>query len=1073
VRSPELERKVLVVDADAGMRLVAQKALGGAGMTVHGVADAEAGMRALASVEPHVLVLELEFPGKDGLWLLRRLRDEYMGMRPRVVVCARAEAIAGRISDLGVDALVLKPASPATLAAACQESGWLGERAREPEQLRELVRLSVLAGDLTQAFTTTAKRLALTFRMGECVMVATAGERQVLGCARGPVDESPEARIWDICQVALDAGSPVLVSGEEGRPQTHVAVPIESVGGTRLGVILLVDDGPRLLSPELCDALRALGQRLYGELAWRAVHDRIAADRDRLRESSMIDPLLGVWTRAALDQALPGEVSGSQRRGEPMTIAVMNLRGLRHINERYGHVVGDEALRHFAGITRRALRTQDLVARYAGDSLVVVLQGAGPADARTVIERIQNEIVTTPLEIGGSETKVPVQVTAGLAPLLGEDDSGEAAIARALWAVNAAKRRREAIVVAESADVGSTVAAGPSLEPGTTLGGMYQILHEISRGAMGVVYRAEDLGLGRPVALKTLRPDLARDRNFVERFRIEAATLAAIRHEHLVQVYAFGTDGEDVYFVMELVEGEPLEDRVEMARHEEQPLPLGLVAQTTLQIGDALEAMHKAGVLHRDVKPANILLDRERSRAVLVDVGIAKKRGTAHDPAGTPGFTAPESFIGGQEGPSSDAYSLAATAYTLLTATAPFGDGSLEQILGRQQSEGPTPPRQWRPDMPREVEDVLMRALDPVPARRFPSTTAFAKALARALERWSESAGVPTEIPHEQHTERREPAAAIARAPTYATPVAVSVVPPRPGATPVMGIPIVPDPTAAAPVAAAPPPPPSPPRPAAPPPPPAAAVTPAPPAPPPVVAAVDERQRGPSGPHKVVGGAGRRSGSHSVPPGVAPPRVMPMREPDTPPPEGVPHTRGVLFRSAYRVLGARQGAAWVMHVSRKHATLAQALQPQQTLLSWHPTELFLLMLRLVAESGRDARAFGRELGRVAASATFSRFFGADPAALNPGEVLQATDLVWKRYHTWGTVNVEKAGDHARVVTIADGPTDELVWSPAAGILEQVAVLAGATQAAVAVLSKDARVTGRCQFQISWMPPKAR
>src|SRR6185295_3515530 len=157
---------------------------------------------------------------------------------------------------------------------------------------------------------------------------------------------------------------------------------------------------------------------------------------------------------------------------------------------------------------------------------------------------------------------IGIQVSAGMSTLLGEDDTGEAAVSRALIAMRAAKRRREGLVVAEeSADSDAALADAGGLEAGATLGGMYQILHEISRGAMGVVYRAEDLGLSRIVAIKTLRPDLAGDKALVRRFRSEAATLAALHHEHLVQVHAFGVDGETVYFVMELVEGESLEDR--------------------------------------------------------------------------------------------------------------------------------------------------------------------------------------------------------------------------------------------------------------------------------------------------------------------------------------------------------------------------------------------------------------------------------------------------------------------------------------------------------------------------------
>src|SRR5262249_46474566 len=140
---------------------------------------------------------------------------------------------------------------------------------------------------------------------------------------------------------------------------------------------------------------------------------------------------------------------------------------------------------------------------------------------------------------------------------------------------------------------------------GTTLGDVYQIRHEINRGAFGVVYRAEDLALGRQVALKLLRPDLARDTNFVEGFRTEAATLARIRHPNLVQVYTFGVDGSNVYFAMELVEGQGLDRRIGAAVRRRRYLPLPEVGGIIQQVADALEAVHRAGMLHRDVKPEN------------------------------------------------------------------------------------------------------------------------------------------------------------------------------------------------------------------------------------------------------------------------------------------------------------------------------------------------------------------------------------------------------------------------------------------------------------------------------------
>ena len=155
---------------------------------------------------------------------------------------------------------------------------------------------------------------------------------------------------------------------------------------------------------------------------------------------------------------------------------------------------------------------------------------------------------------------------------------------------------------------------------------------------MGVVYRGEDLGLGRPVAIKVLRSDLASDRDLVERFRAEAGILASLHHKNLVQVYALGEHAGEVYFVMELVEGQPLSEVLRATLERREWFPTEAIAQIALEIGDALDAMHALGLIHRDVKPANILLDRERDRAVLVDVGVAVKAGDTRDAAGTPGL---------------------------------------------------------------------------------------------------------------------------------------------------------------------------------------------------------------------------------------------------------------------------------------------------------------------------------------------------------------------------------------------------------------------------------------------------
>ena len=212
--------------------------------------------------------------------------------------------------------------------------------------------------------------------------------------------------------------------------------------------------------------------------------------------------------------------------------------------------------------------------------------------------------------------------------------------------------------------------------------------------------------------------------------------LASLHHPNLVQVYALGEHAGDVYFVMELVEGQPLSEVLRATLERSEWFPTAAVAQIALEIGDALDAMHALGVIHRDVKPANILLDRERDRAVLVDVGVAVQApATSATPPARRGSPRPSRSSSTTDAPTTDVYGLAATVYCMLTGRPPFGSGPAPQVVQRQLTEPLTPPSQLRPTLSEAVDAVLAKALAPTPKKRWASASTFAIALARALER--------------------------------------------------------------------------------------------------------------------------------------------------------------------------------------------------------------------------------------------------------------------------------------------------------------------------------------------------
>ncbi|HYW29856.1 MAG TPA: serine/threonine-protein kinase, partial [Gemmatimonas sp.] len=245
-------------------------------------------------------------------------------------------------------------------------------------------------------------------------------------------------------------------------------------------------------------------------------------------------------------------------------------------------------------------------------------------------------------------------------------------------------------------------------------GDVYLVGNEVGRGGMAVVYSATDVRLQRTVALKVLPPDLAFRAEVRERFVREAQTSARLNHPHIVPIYAVHEGQGLVCFAMSLVRGESLG-----ALLLREPRPAFEYVATVLeQAADALAYAHAAGVVHRDIKPDNILLDSESGRVMVTDFGIARaaesgsrltQTGIA---VGTPAFMSPEQATGEREVDGrSDVYSLGVVGYLMLAGRLPFEAATTPAMLVKHLSETPPPIWQTRPDAPRMLVDILERCL--------------------------------------------------------------------------------------------------------------------------------------------------------------------------------------------------------------------------------------------------------------------------------------------------------------------------------------------------------------------------
>jgi serine/threonine-protein kinase len=264
------------------------------------------------------------------------------------------------------------------------------------------------------------------------------------------------------------------------------------------------------------------------------------------------------------------------------------------------------------------------------------------------------------------------------------------------------------------------------------LGHQYRIEDEVGRGGMSVVYRARDLRLNRTVAIKVLPPDLAHDPAVGSRFTREAQTSAQLSHPHIVPIYDVGERDGIAYFVMALVTGGNLATRLEhQARR-----PIDEVRKLLGEVADALAYAHLRGVIHRDIKADNILIDADSGRAIVTDFGIARameggSRLTATGIAvGTPTYMSPEQAVGERDlDGRSDIYSLGVLGYQMIAGRVPFAAGNSMALLLKHVSERPRPLAELRPEAPKALCDAIDRALLKAPEDRWPTASALRDAI--------------------------------------------------------------------------------------------------------------------------------------------------------------------------------------------------------------------------------------------------------------------------------------------------------------------------------------------------------